>query len=236
MAGREDYEDRKQDRIDRLNDAAYKASRESSAAFKRSHDLVKDIPLGQPNIHGALTGVMNKSRNAADRSVTLGEKASYYADKATAAEENTAISSDDPDAIAKLYEKLSRLEAKRDVIKRMNKERKKTGEEPVPAYMLTNLGGTIRSTKERIEQLKRLDSMPAEIIRFDGGEIISDADKNRVQIVFDERQDDKVTDKLKLYGFHWAPSEQAWQRLRNPDALYAAKRICGIGRGDMLYD
>ena len=230
MAGRADYEERKQDRIDRLNDAAYKASRESSTAFRRSHDLVKDIPLGQPNIHGALTGILNKCRNAADRSVALGEKASYYADKATAAEENTAISSDDPDAIAKLYEKLSRLEAKREVIKRMNKERKKAGEEPVPAYMLTNLGGNIRSVKERIAHLEKLENMPAEIIRFDGGEIISDADKNRVQIVFDERQADEVTDKLKRYGFHWAPSEEAWQRLRNPNALYAAKRVCGIGK------
>lgn len=225
MAGREDYEERKQNRIDRLNDAAYKTSKDSTAAYNRSHNLVKDIPLGQPNINGSLTGVMNKSISAMNRAAALNEKASYYSDKAAAAEENTAISSDDPNAIAKLYDKLSNLEAKRESIKKINKERKAIGEAPAPAYMLTNLGATIRATKQRIEQLNKLELMPDETIPFNGGEIISNADLNRVQIKFDDRQSDEVTSTLKSYGFHWAPSEQAWQRLRNSNALYYAKKI-----------
>ena len=46
MAGRSDYEERRQARIDRLSGAAYKASKESDAAIKHSYNLTKDIPLG----------------------------------------------------------------------------------------------------------------------------------------------------------------------------------------------
>ena len=230
MSGRKDYEERKQNRIDRLNEASSKASRESSVANKRSSDLVKDIPFGQPNIIGrpALPNLRKKSMASMAKAIELSEKSAYYAARAESAENNIAISSDDPEAIEKLKVKLAGMEAQREQIKAENKEQKKAGKELHAAYILTNLSGNIKRVKDRIEQLNRLESMPAEIITFCGGEIISDADINRVQIKFDERQSDEVTDNLKRYGFKWAPSEQAWQRLRNPNALYAAKRICGI--------
>lgn len=230
MVGRIDYEERKQARIDRLNEASEKAAALSAAQYKRSHDLVKDIPLGQPNIEGrtALPNLRKKSRNSLEHAVENDEKSAYYAERAEAAENNNAISSDDPEVIIKLEKKLEKLEAEREAIKAENKKRKKAGEEQAPSWLLTNLGGTIRATKERIEKLKRIDLMPAEIIQFNGGEIISDADLNRVQIRFDERQDNEMADKLKKYGFHWAPSEKAWQRLRNQNALYAAKKVCGL--------
>lgn len=44
MSGRADYEERKQERIERLNAAAEKARRGSNAAYLRGHDLVKDVP------------------------------------------------------------------------------------------------------------------------------------------------------------------------------------------------
>ena len=43
--------------------------------------------------------------------------------------------------------------------------------------------------------------MPAEIIQFDGGEIDSDADANRVIIRFDERQDEEMTSKPEKQRF-----------------------------------
>ena len=228
MSGRADYEERRQERIDRLNDAAYKSSKESDAAIKHSHDLVKDIPLGQPNIHGALTGVMNKSRNAADSSVKLAEKSDYYSERAAAAENNKAISSDDPQAIIKLKEKLAVLEAEREKVKSFNKVAKKNSTEPAPWYTLPYLGKDIKRIKGRIEKLERVEQMPAEVVKFDGGEIVSDAEINRIQIKFDERQDDGMAERLKRNGFKWAPSEKAWQRLRNPGALRVAKIIVGV--------
>lgn len=230
MIGREDYEERKQERIDRLNGAAEKATERSMSYSKHASELVKDIPFGQPNIEGrpALPRLRAKSARAMDKSLEESEKADYYAGRAEAAESNHAISSDDPQAVEKLKEKLANLEAQRESIKAKNKELKKAGKDIEPAWILTNLGATIRTTKERIEKLERMEQMPAETIKFDGGEIISDIDTNRVKIVFDERQGDEVLEKLHRYGFHWARSEQAWQRLRNQNALCAAKRICNI--------
>jgi len=72
--------------------------------------------------------------------------------------------------------------------------------------------------------------MPDEVIEFDGGEIESDSTTNRVIIRYDQRQPDEITDKLKVYGFHWSPTVGGWTRLRNANALYAAKRICAVNQ------
>jgi len=159
--------------------------------------------------------------------VELDNKAAHYTDRAAVAEDNTAISSDDPEAIAKLEAKITALEEKREKIKAFNRAAKKNGTEPAAWYELPYIGADIKRAKERIEKLKRVDRMPAEIITFDGGEIESDPGTNRVVIRFDERQGATMTERLKTNGFHWSPSVCAWTRLRNPGALRAAKIICG---------
>lgn len=230
MSGREDYEERKQARIDRLNGAAEKAATLSTAQYKRSNDLVKDIPFGQPNIVGrsALPRLREKSWNTLGRAVESEEKSAYYAGKAAAAESNSAISSDDPEAIEKLKSKLAALEAEREKAKAFNRAARKNGTEKLPWYTLPYLGKDIKRIKERIAQLEQVDQMPAEIIEFDAGEIESDPVTNRVIIRHDKKPDDETIRALKSNGFHWSHSEKAWQRLRNLNALYAAKAICGV--------
>jgi hypothetical protein len=225
--GRQDYEERRQDRIDRLNNAASKAAERSLQYSKHSNDLVKDIPFGQPNIIGrpALPHLREKSARAMDKSIEESKKSDYYADRATAAENNHAISSDDPEAVEKLKAKITVLEARREEYKAFNKKARKEGMEPLPWYALPYLSKDIKRLKDRIARLEQIDNMSAETIKFDGGEIISDVETNRVKIVFDERQSDNVVEKLKHSGFHWSPTEKAWQRLRTVDAMYAAKRI-----------
>lgn len=228
MSGRTDYEERKQARIDRLNDAAGKAAAESVEAINRSYNLTKDIPLGQPNIHGALTGVLSKSRNAADRAVALNEKSGYYADRAESAENNHAISSDDPAAAEKIKAKIAELEEERTKVKESNKVARKNGTEPAPWYTLPYIGKEIKRLKDRLAKLEQVDQMPAEVIQFADGKIESDPETNRVIIRFEERQNDNMTSALKSHGFHWSPSVKAWTRLRNPAALFWAKKICKI--------
>ena len=48
-----DYEQRKQDRIDRLRDRADKARAQSDALSKQSRDMIHAIPMGQPIINAA---------------------------------------------------------------------------------------------------------------------------------------------------------------------------------------
>ena len=46
---------------------------------------------------------------------------------------------------------------------------------------------------------------------FPGGEAVANTDNNRLQLLFDEKPSAEQRTMLKQYGFHWSPSEQAWQ-------------------------
>lgn len=230
MSGRTDYKERREARIDRLESAAATAAAKATAEATRSHDLVKDIPFGQPNIIGrpALPRLREKSARAMDRAIEHSETAEYYSDKAEAAKKNSAISSDDPDAIEKLEAKIEKLEAERERIKAFNKEARENGTEPAPWYALPYLSKDIKAAKDRIEKLKRTDDMPDETITFADGEIEVDSDTNRVCVRYSQRPSDDVISSLKTNGFHWSKTEGVWMRLKSPAALRAAKRVCGI--------
>lgn len=94
----------------------------------------------------------------------------------------TSVFSDDPDAVEQLEAKVARMEEKRDRIKRYNATARKGAADTsilndeeradlesilracpyqlgkggaLPAYQLSNLGATIRTARQRIEQIKR---------------------------------------------------------------------------------
>ena len=60
------------------------------------------------------------------KSVEIGQKADYYRSKAEAAEKNTAISSDDPEAVTKLKSKLEKLQNFQSYMKTVNSYYRKT--------------------------------------------------------------------------------------------------------------
>ncbi len=114
--GREDYAERKEARIDRLESRAAKAQAESTTAYKAAHSIMEHIPPGQP----ILVGHHSEQRHRRDldkidrnmhKSMEADEKAGYYAARAEAAASNTAISSDDLEAMEKLQAKLEGLQA-----------------------------------------------------------------------------------------------------------------------------
>lgn len=118
------YEMKQEARRERLENAAGRAQRESDAAFKRSHDLVSGIPLGQPILVGHHSE--KRHRRAVDRSwdalgkgVEAAERAKELAYRA-AAVGSGGISQDDPDAVAKLREKLAGEVAQREQMKAAN--------------------------------------------------------------------------------------------------------------------
>lgn len=109
------YEQRKQNRIDRLKAAAERASQESSASFRKAHQAVEHIPFGQPILIGHHSerrhrADIARSESAMRKAVELSNKAADLASRAKGAELNDAISSDDPEAITKLTNKLADLE------------------------------------------------------------------------------------------------------------------------------
>jgi len=123
--GREDYAERKEARIDRLESRAAKAQAESTAAYNSARSIMDHIPPGQP----IFVGHHSEKRHRRDldkidrnmrKSVEADEKAGYYAARAEAAASNTAISSDDPAAMEKLQAKLEGLQADQAMMKAIN--------------------------------------------------------------------------------------------------------------------
>jgi hypothetical protein len=123
--GRTDYQERKDARIDRLNEAAGKANDEAQAQYNRARAIGEHIPFGQPILVGHHSE--KRARRDAEKidramrnSVNASEKADYYAERAESAASNTAISSDDPDAPEKLSEKIAELQEKQTYMKAAN--------------------------------------------------------------------------------------------------------------------
>ena len=97
--------------------------------------------------------------------------------------------------------------------------------QPFPTFHITNNGAEIRRLKKRIESLTATQNTEFVGWKFNGGEAVINEDKNRLQLIFDEKPNDEQRATLKANGFRWAPSDKAWQRQLNHNAFYAANRI-----------
>lgn len=164
------------------------------------------------------------------------------------------ISADDPNAVEKLKEKLTRLEEKHDLGKKMNVYWRKHGtmtgcpgvsEETAEKinkdmknayswiqnngpYTTTNTNAEIKRLKKRIEELAKRDEVESMSFTFDGGKVVHNSDINRLQIFFDEKPSEELRTKLKKNGFKWAPSQNAWQRQFTSNAIRGLREL-GLG-------
>lgn len=164
-----------------------------------------------------------------------------------------AISSDDPDAINKLKDKITKLEERQAYMKKVNAYYRKNGTcvgcegvsdeqaakldksmenayswvtAPFPSYELTGNTAEIRRIKGRIKELEQSQEVGYSGWEFEGGTVEVNKEINRLQIFFDEKPDLEQRQILKQRGFHFAPSQNgAWQRQLNDNAIYAASRI-----------
>ena len=77
--------------------------------------------------------------------------------------------------------------------------------------------------RQRIEDL----SHKAEFVgwTFPGGKARVNEAENRLQLIFEEKPDADQRQALKGEGFKWAPSQGAWQRQLNQNAIRAAARL-----------
>jgi hypothetical protein len=253
------FEERKANRLDAYHSLAAKAESESNSAFNTAHSLGSVIPMGQPILVGHHSekrhrNHLKKMDNAMRRSVEADEKQKYYMGRAESLLNSTAISSDDPNAIDKLTEKLERLEGLQELMKdcnaiirsRRNATDKVTelmalgmkegtavklldtanfGGPGFPRFSLTNNGATIRATKERIEYLTKMAAIGDQEEDINGVRYVVNQADNRVQLFFPGKPSDEVRAKLKGAGFRWAPSVGAWMRQISNGAIYSAKNI-----------
>jgi hypothetical protein len=254
------YEEKKQMKIDRARELAQKAEQESQNRYKAARQTLDFIPMGQP----ILIGHHSEARHRRDleridnnmrKSIEADEKAKYYSEKADRLENGNTISSDDPNAIAKLEAKLLRLQANQELMKAANKTiRDKKLQEVEKVEKLVSLGLTeaqalevmqpgrfqgmgfagfqlsnnsqnIATVKQRIEHLKRNATTQKEDKEVNGIKIVDNVEDNRLQIFFPGIPPQETRTKLKSSGFRWSPSNGCWQAYRNNRSNYFAEQI-----------
>lgn len=254
------YEERKSRRIERFKELAAKNEAKSDQEFKRASEMASIIPLGQPILVGHHSekkdrNYRNRIDNVARQGVASGRKAEYYEEKARAAENNTAISSDDPEALAKLKDKLDAMQALQELMKATNKivkNKKLSHEDKVasivelgvkevhaanllqsdycgrvgfPSYRLQNNNQNITRVKMRIKELESTSTMVSAEVMIGDVKILTNVEDNRVQLFFPGKPDETVRTELKRKGFRWSPSVGAWQRQLSNRATYYAFEI-----------
>lgn len=125
MIGRSDYAARREARVTGLEKRAAKTAAKSEAALGKARRIADGIPFGQP----ILVGHHSEARARRDiakidsnmrKGVELGAESERLAARAAAAESNTAISSDDPEALVSLRAKVAKLEIRATEMKRVN--------------------------------------------------------------------------------------------------------------------
>jgi len=154
------YEEKKQARIERYRDLAEKNRTTSGQLHNQAHQMASAIPFGQPILVGHHSesrdrNYRNKVENTYRKCFEAHNKAEYYEQRAEAAEKNTAISSDDPDALDKLRARVQELQEVQDWYKQINKiarSRRKNYPEEDKIRDLIEVVGLSQKTAEKIMQ------------------------------------------------------------------------------------
>ena len=212
-----DYHERREAKIERYTELAQKNEIKSAQLNEQARKMADVIPFGQPILVGHYSE--KRDRNYRDRiwntwgkAVETQKKAEYYARKADSAQSNRAISSDNPDAITELKEKLAKREKYQEQIKQINaiiRKKKLTQEEKImqivdlgyqestaqklfvpdfagrigfPAYEVTNNGADIRRLKERIATLEKQRDDVTREWEIGDIQIVDSVEDNRVMI------------------------------------------------------
>lgn len=257
------YEEKQEAKRQRLLEAAEAAKRSADQAYDRAQTIGNGIPMGQP----ILVGHHSESHHRADlKRIETGMRKAIEESKRAEELERRAnavgsggISSDDPDAVLKLQEKIDGLEKKRDMMKRINKAHARFVKDPqtdlsgfseaiqevirtfvpqyssephpIPPYELTSIGAKIRQAKKRIKRLEVRRATTPKTVMVGEVEFRENVEANRLQIKFPNKPNSDMLAALKRRGFHWAKSQGVWQRQLTNSAVYAAEEIIQMLKG-----
>lgn len=214
------YEAKQEARRLRLEARADRLRQEGEGRIARARDMASVIPFGQPILIGHHSEGRDRNYRAKIRgNFEKGFEALKEADEAAsraASVGSGGISSDDPDAVAKLTEELQEREARHAAIKARAHE----------SWELSNSSANMRRIKLRIEQLQKAATREhKEITHSSGMRVVQNVEENRIQLFFPGKPDDATRTMLKQRGFRWSPYAGAWQRHLNNAGVYAAQEI-----------
>ena len=248
------YETKKAGRLDRMRDRAARLRSEAGARETSARELASHIPFGQP----ILVGHHSEKRHRRDlerihqgfgKAHELAKEADALEQRADRSERVGAISSDDPEAVDKLRDKLAGIERDRARMVQANRavrsqsprealaalgfsesliEKALTpdpmGHVGFPPYALQNAGAEAARLRTRIRTLEERAKKPVPDPVVGDGVRIEEAD-NRVRVIFNAKPDEATRSELKRAGFRWSPTVGAWQRHASSAAWYEAKRV-----------
>ena len=255
MLTEQEYEEKRNARYERLLAAANRAEQASIVAFNMSHKMSDLIPFGQPILVDHYSA--NKHRNhiakiqgKARKGYELYKQSQQLKQRADAASTNTAIYSDDPNAIQKIEAEIAEKELEVNRMKAINRYIKTKDPKYVevygldassanemlekslyrsdgcfPTYAISNRTANIRRLKQRVEAVKRKQAIQSSSETINGVLIEQNPDVMRTQIKFNGKPPQTIIDMLKSSGFRWSTTEERWQRLIGNGALYAAREI-----------
>jgi len=178
-----DYEAKQEERRERLERRAELCRRLSDLRYKRAHDMASVIPFGQPILVGHHSEGRDRRYRAKieanhRKAYELQKRAEYYDERAKSVG-TAGISSDDPEAIVKLQQKITEAETLQARMVAANKAVRKNdrhalaeqgfterqitdlftpdfcGRLGFPDYALQNNNANIRRMKQRIDGLRR---------------------------------------------------------------------------------
>lgn len=254
-----DYEARQEARRERYERKAEQLRAEAGRLHDQAHEMASVIPLGQPILVGHYSEGRDRRyreriHNTFGKAFATMDKADHYEQKA-ASVGTGGISSDDPDAIRKLREKLDALKSKQELMKAVNAaiRKHKTPEKQIPAlvalgmteaqaqqaltpdcfgiqgfapFSLQNNNANIHRVEQRIRELERAaERNVTKEQEGNGYTYREDADENRVMFLFDGKPEPEVRALLKSHGFKWSPTRTAWVRMLNNSGRFAAERV-----------
>ncbi|MEO8798328.1 MAG: DUF3560 domain-containing protein, partial [Polyangiaceae bacterium] len=251
------YEARKAARLERMRERAATLKEQASSALDGARSISDRIPMGQPILvghhsEGKHRRDLARIQRGHERAHELSKEANVLELRANRSERSGAVSSDDPEAVAKLREKLAGLE--RDRARMVEANRAVRSKDPrgalralgfsesliekaltpdpmgnigFPPYALRNAASEATRLRERIRLLEERATKPAPETLYGFGVRVEEAE-NRVRIFFDAKPDEATRSTLKKSGFRWSPTSGAWQRHASNAAWYEAKRIARV--------
>jgi len=245
---KENYEERKAEKIEAYERLSEKNKKEASELWEHGKKLADVIPFGQPILvghhsEGKHRNHLKRIDNTYKKAIDTGKKAEYYENKAESMAKNTAISSDDPQAITKLEKKIEETKELHKKSKAKRKEMRDNKEKLIEemgdreyhrkywlleSYMSGYLA-EVKRCKDRITQLKALDEVKEE--KWENNSITVEVNKseNRIMIYFPGKPDEETRTKLKRHGFRWSPRNTAWQSyIKQWNLDFAKKEILKI--------
>lgn len=253
-----DFEAKQQRRAERYRELAEKNANEATSRGNSPNVKAVIGMQGEPVKIGHHSErkhrrLLEKADQDMRKSIEADKKAEYYREKA-ASVGTGGISSDDPEALQKLREKLHRLEKRQKELKEINKIVRSQKDDPekieaitqlgvkketaemvlqpdyagrvgIPAYAMQNNNANIRRIKKRIKEMEAASEGENKNQKVGDVEIIENVELNRLQIVFPDKPAADIRELLKRNGFRWSRTNGAWQRQLNDRARYHLKLV-----------